>query len=299
MILGMDFLSDSATFSPAPGVFDTISSITLENSVVDELYGSKDTSAFGGTPPDTWTSDTVVNAHFEGDLIGGSLDYKVDELSAMKLKRREKATPGKLENEWATLAVYPIEKKEDLAFEYVDRLARASDYEYAVVPVVGDIEQNYTVTEVRSEFDGLVVADTHESYQSVADVGIDSVSQNRASSVVTVLGNKYPYIQYNGMANYQSGTAHGLFVEIDWKEKRFKVETGYQYRDALLKFLTNGQPKIIKYSDGRMWLADIVDAPTLSPGNHPYQVSCSFNFVEIGDANSKRDLYDNGFISEV
>ena len=53
-----------------------------------------------------------------------------------------------------------------------------------------------------------------------------------------------------------------------------------------MHFLTNGQPKILKSFDGRIWMVDITGDPTATVQNHPDQVSISFNFTEIGDTYS-------------
>lgn len=289
-LLGLDFYVDDSAFIPAPVIFDDMNSVTVQNSTVDELYVTSDMSRYNETTPSTWETSTVIHAHFDGNLLGGNLAYKAEEITAMRLKRRKVGT-----FEWLPIYEQPIYGAEDFSFTYIDRFAAVGEYEYCLVPVMGTLEQNYMTAAVNSDFDGIIICDSLASYQTVANLGVSSVVQNRPSSVVTTLENRYPYVNYLGSANYQSGSVNGFFVEIDWKEKRFRIEEGHQYRNELLAFLTDGQAKILKTSDGRIWMVNIVDSPTLSAGEHPHIVDCSFEFVEVGDVNDANDMYENGF----
>ena len=190
---------------------------------------------------------------------------------------------------------FPIKETSDFTFTYVDRYARArTEYEYAVVPLINNVEMNYTIGTVYSDFDGIIICDSNESYQTVADESIQTVTRRNPASIIEPLDSVYPYVIHNGNTNYDTGTVQGLFVEIDWDKKVFKTKSSFMLRDTVMRFLTNGQPKILKSFDGRIWMVDITSDPTATVQNHPDQVSISFNFTEIGDTYSTTDMYNNG-----
>lgn len=165
---------------------------------------------------------------------------------------------------------------------------------HAVVPLINNVEMNYTIGTVYSDFDGIIICDSNESYQTVADESIQTVTRRNPASIIEPLDSVYPYVIYNGNTNYDTGTVQGLFVEIDWDKKVFKTKSSFMLRDTVMHFLTNGQPKILKSFDGRIWMVDITGDPTATVQNHPDQVSISFNFTEIGDTYSTTDMYNNG-----
>ena len=64
-----------------------------------------------------------------------------------------------------------------------------------------------------------------------------------------------------------------------------------------MDFLTDGRPKILKVSDGRMWLIN-VDGGSVSDneGDHWLHRMTSFNWFESGDCLNECDLYDADLI---
>jgi hypothetical protein len=69
------------------------------------------------------------------------------------------------------------------------------------------------------------------------------------------------------------------------------------YRKALMEFLNNKQPKLLKSMDGNYMLISITSTPKLSPVNslNAFVYDLSFDFVEIG--NTDYDiLVENGIV---
>ena len=64
----------------------------------------------------------------------------------------------------------------------------------------------------------------------------------------------------------------------------------------MVDWLTNGEPKILKMHDGRIWMININGNVTLDSGEHFKKVRVGFEFVEIGDPASTEDLYNNDFV---
>ena len=292
-LLGFSTYSGADSMTPLPPKTYQITSVRLENGAYDDLLFTTNVVDFGKPIKDEWGNHTVIYAKFDNNLRAGNLAYRADTVSMVRVKRREQGESM----DWITIKEVPITGVEDFSFVFVDRYARArTNYEYAVVPIINNIEMEYTIGTVYSNFDGIIVCDKENTYQTVADESIQSITRRNPSNIAETLDSKYPYVFYNGNTNYDTGSVQGLFVEIDWDRKIFKTASSFKYRDRVLAFLTNHEPKILKSFDGRIWMVDITGDPTAAVQNHPDQVSISFNFTEIGDVNSTNDMYYNGFI---
>lgn len=291
-LLGMSMYTDSKSMITMPPRREKITYIKLGNGAFCDLLFTGNVVQFEKPISTNWDNNTILHAKFNNDLKAGNLDYSTETISIVRIKRREKRENAT----WVTIKEIPITKTEDFSFTYVDRYARArTEYEYAVVPVMNNVELDYTIGNVYSNFDGIVVCDKEESYQTVADESVPTASRRNPFGQVEPLDSKFPYIFFNGNTNYDTGTAQGLFVEIDWDRRQFKTSSGARYREKVKAFLTNGKPKILKCMDGRIWMIDVTSDPSETVQNHPDQVSISFNFTEIGDVTSTRDMYLNDF----
>lgn len=290
-LLGYSLYEGADSLTPLPPKQLNGTNVKLENGAFDELAFSTNIVRFGQPIVNTWESDTILHAKFDNNLRGGNLAYRADTVSMVRVKRREQGESMG----WVTIKEVPITKIEDFTFTYIDKYARArTNYEYAVVPVINNIEMEYTIGTVYSVFDGIIICDKENSFQTIADESIPSITKRNPSSTAETLDGKYPYVFFNGNTNYETGSVQGLFVEIDWDRKVFKTASSFKYRDRLMAFLTNHKPKILKCFDGRIWMIDVTSDPTATVQNHPDQILTSFNFTEIGDVNSTSDMYYNG-----
>lgn len=291
-LLGMSMYTDSKSMIPMPPPSANITSIKLENGAFDDMLFTNNVVQFEAPIGTEWDNHTIMHARFNNNLTAGNLNYSTEMISLVRIKRREKGENAS----WVTIKEVPITKTEDFSFTYIDRYARSrTEYEYAVVPVMNNIELDYTIGNVYSNFDGIVICDKEESYQAVADESVPTANRRNPYSLAEPLDSKFPFVFFNGNTNYETGSVQGLFVEIDWDKHQFKTSSGARYREKVKAFLTNRKPKILKCMDGRIWMIDVTSDPTESVQNHPDQVSISFNFTEIGDVASTRDMYFNNF----
>ena len=53
----------------------------------------------------------------------------------------------------------------------------------------------------------------------------------------------------------------------------------------------NKKAKILKLDNGTTKLIRVVGQPTIGDGGHPELKTISFDFVEVGDTESEKDLY--------
>lgn len=172
------------------------------------------------------------------------------------------------------------------------------EYEYALVPITGDVEGNYLTISATSQFDGAFITDGTDIYKFYADVSYGNFQQVQKVNAHEPFGRKYPVIVSNGATDYMSGSLSGMVLAGDYlrtgkiDRRAIAVE-----RDTLLKFLTNKKPKILKDWNGNMWMVAIIDNPSVTyyDGSGMGLMSVGITFMEIGSATDANDLAKYGF----
>ena len=270
---------------------------TISNGVYDEIYITKDPDEFKQDPKD-WNDNTLIFVDFNNqDTSGGNMPYVLSNIAYFRLKRREVGT-----FEWTGLYEHYFTDINDINFVYIDRYAKGNntEYEYCIAPVSSEgIEQTYNTVKVVSSFDGAVICDKETSYHILLEPAVDSTTRNREGTVVITMNNKYPFVFYGSNANYYSGEFSGVAIDYNVEgtlEDYFLPDDSVEFRDKLVDWLTNGEPKILKMYDGRIWMVNINGNVTLDNSDHYKKVRVSFEFVEVGDPASTEDLYDNNFV---
>lgn len=295
IFLGRTFCSARNTIDCTSTNVAKVNLFTIKNGIYDDLYLSKNASrAYITTIPATWDFDTLLYATFQNALNGGNVNFTLDQVSSVRVKRRKKNT-----FDWITLFEIPIASEADFHFEKFDKYVRSNiEYEYLVTPVLNGIEGTSFSNSVLSEFEGIFIIEKERAFKTILEVQIQS-QKNRPNAIVNTIDRKYPFVISNGMNNYNSGSMSGMFAEIDFNTGEYNTKDGWQYREQLMDFLQNGESKILKNDDGRMWLVAIVGDPSEQVDGHRYKVITSFDWVEVGDSESNQDLYDNNFIDVV
>lgn len=287
---GADHCADTT-----PSHIQDIKKVEILNSIVDTFYLSKNTVAREDTAiPDknAWDFDTILHAEFHGNLLAGNVDFTADQVECIRLKRREKGAYS-----WLTLDNILISSNADLHFERSDRLARGdTDYEYALIPIMsGDIEGNYNINSVRSEFEALWFMERDTAFPAHLNMDV-STEQIFSTSIVTTLGRKHPFVNRYGESNYTRGTVNATFIPFNDTICNYDFNRAVRYREEVSQFLTDGITKIIKHWDGRIWLASIVESIPLSENGHYKNPIQGITFVTVGDPDSIADLYDANLI---
>lgn len=209
--LGHSFCSGRHCADTAPANLPKLKRVRAQNCLIDTLYLTKDCSdKTGQSIPavSDWDFDTLLNARFEGNLLGGNVNFTADQIRCIRIKRAEADS-----YRWLTLFEIPIDSNDDLSFTRVDRTARGSQkYKYALVPVWNDnIEGNYNVNTVVSDFDGVWIAEKDTSVHALLNLEVNT-TRNIVTSTVTPLGRKYPYVNQYGDTNYTSGELEATFI---------------------------------------------------------------------------------------
>lgn len=242
-----------------------------------------------------WDDNTLLHSKFDGNLNAGNFDFGSYKVNKLKLKRKRVD-----EYEWQTIYEKDLTSLSSFACSFDDFYACSGTwYDYAVVTVNTeeeiDVETNYITTRVYSDFDGIGIADAEQIYytrancKSEADPNFPSLTQN-------TLGERKPYVLHNGENNYYTGSAEGIFVEVDKINKVGKFEHIYQFNIEFNKFLTNGKPKVLKDMFGRRWLIEISDNPTSKTQNHEYDLVTTIPWTEVGDVDDDKTMKEMGLI---
>lgn len=291
---GITFSGGQHTLDPTPTHVDTFESLRIENGVFDDLYLTEDsTLEYTTTIPTTWDVNTVLHALFDGTLYGGNINLVLSETSAIRIKRREINS-----YKWITLYERTINSEDDFDFEFFDRYARANkEYEYAVVPVMANIEGVPVAGgTIKSRFEGVYILNKESIFGAILNIKKSESQKVAQRQSIQTMNSKYPFHIQNGKSNYYSGSTSGFFVERNLDTCDFDIAGGYEYRKNLMDFLNDGTSKILKYDDGRMMLIGITGTPTETDGGHEDMISTTFTWEEIGDCESSNDLYDHGLI---
>ena len=294
---GSLFCGGNYSLDSSPTKANAETSVTVNNCEADELlvtgeiltYNPADTSI-----PQGWDYYTVMHALFDGTLLAGNIDFYVENVDFFRIKRRKYGDIN-----WLNLHEFIITDPSNLNIDYIDMSPRsATRYSYSVVPVIGGNEGSLYSNDITTDFKGLSVCDKSRVYNAYLDIDL-SQNRNRPSSVIPVVNRRYPFVISNGASNYDSGNVSALFAPFDAETCTWDFSSGHQFRDGLKDFFFDGNPNIIKYEDGRMWLAAVSSAQvTDSEDGHPFKVHTSFEFTEIGNCDSEEDLRSNGIIGD-
>lgn len=284
--------TDKNTVTLTPTHLNNITYIRLANGLYDCLYITKETKSEPSMEcPDKWDFDTIFHADFSDSTNAGNVDWNLKTVSHLLIKRRDVE-----KFKWITIAV-----KEVLTLKDFDEGLRGNDYtnashieyEYAVVPVYHGQEGFFYSTLVDSIFhDIFLVEKNHIAGTPSSDAFCDT-TRRIPSSINETINNRYPTYIRNTKSNYDKGTCKGKFIELDEEKCDLIVEDALRipYQRKLMDFIADGMPKILKHFDGRIWLMTVTGDPTDTADTVYNNRDISFEWAEIGNYESERDLY--------
>lgn len=291
MFLGTTFFSGNLSIPVTATDVNNITYVELDNGMFDDLYITKETTS---DPSDgivsTWDFDTMLNADFDEDTSAGNVNFTVETVSQLVVRRRELNT-----FDWTTVCIQEINNVDDFNFDGIDRLARGgTTYQYAVIPYLNRAAGSYNTHTVTSEFDRIILTEKDTSWSMFMTDGFCDTTRNIVGNHNELLNRKYPIFYSNSIANYDTGSCTGTFVELDEETCTFNYDTMYKYQHDLMDYITDGKPKVLKHFDGRIWLIQVTPSPTDSAQDVYNNRSITFDWVEIGDYKNDEDLYNAG-----
>ena len=301
--VGYNFCGDANALDPMPTMIRNIIYTRLQNGIFDHFNATADTDFdYTNVQPTDWDFNTIMDCNFNGNVNAGNLEQITADITAVKVKRRIKGT-----FDWMTIKVVEITKPEDFIFTFNDTTtASGVEYEYAYVPLMANtegaiVEGEYNIQEILSKFDGVFICDIDTVFKFYTNVTYGSTDQVHQAGTYTALGRKYPIIISNGLVDYKQGSIEGDVLPPNYlTDKIFDRKVIVQQREALLKFLNNKKPKVIKDWNGNQWLVYFAANPTVSYADNSAMGwnKVSAEWTEIGDPNNKQDMYENGMIPE-
>lgn len=294
--IGYNFCGDGNSADPTPTGVDNITKTRLSNGIFDHFNMSRNvTFDYNSVEPVEWDIDTLINANFNGNIDGGNVEASISNTTSVRIKRRVKGT-----FDWITIKEVPISKLEDLSFVITDNLATYdTEYEYAFVPLVGENEGNYIINSIMSKFQGVFICDAETVFKFSAGVEYSNNQANQEIGVFQPYNRQYPIIVSNSVLNYKSGSIGGWILPDNFDQNRaIDRKAITKEKEVLLTFLMNKKPKMIKDMNGNKWLVFFTGNPSLSYDNNYGQgmVKVNAEWTEIGDSESKDDLYEAGMI---
>lgn len=295
-LLGYNFCSDGNALDPMPTSVNNITTTTIQNGIYDHFYAGYDVvSDYSHALPTAWDFNTIMDCNFEDNISAGNIDDLTSNVSGIKIKRREKGT-----FDWTTIKEITVTSIDDLSFIFTDNLAsNYTQYEYAYVPITGQTEGSYTVSEVYSKFKGVFICDVNTIYKFYADIEYGSTDSVQKIGTYEPFGRKYPVMVSNGLLGYDTGTVSALIVPKNFtKTHEFDRQAITKERNTLFKWLTNKKPKILKDWNGFFTICIVTGNPqTDYESNYSMGIQrMTAEWTQTGDPKEKADLYANGLI---
>ncbi len=294
IFLGYNFLQDRYCWQPVPTNLVNIEDIIIKNGIYDHFNITKDVEfPYITTYPTGWDLQTQLDADFNGNINAGNIDYVVTQISNIKIKRRKKGT-----FDWYTLYNVPVTDPNDIDFVRYDFLAQNdTEYEYAVVPVIGNVEGEYSMNSITSQFYGIFVTDGQSSYKFKENASYANNERVHLTATYEPYGSKYPIVVSNGQLSYNKGSVGGSIIMFTDNEQLDRKATVERLK-AIEDFLTTPSAKILKDFNGNIWLVTLSDN---LPVTYFTEVGMGFarvdfNWSEIGDPDSGKDLYNSNLI---
>ena len=299
MICGYDFCKDENTLNPTPLSSSNYNFTMLKNGIFSHWYVTNDAEyPYSSDEPTVWDYLTIMNANLNGNLQAGNISLLGDDIEGIKIKRR------KIDSyDWITLKYIPVDELfESTTFSFNDYLNQNDTiYEYAFVPIINGVEENYITNTIASKFEGVFICDSEIIYKFYNGVQYGSLERVQKIGVLEPFGSKYPVVVSNGMINYSKSSLKGTILNNDFENSHIiRRKEIVEKRETLLNFFTNKKAKILKDWNGNFWLMIIVDSPSVEfVNNYGMGISnISANWIEIGDPYNQQDLYNTGLLIE-
>ena len=282
-------------YRPQEGVY--ITDYITKNSVVDDVYITRNVNEEFTTDIPTWTAGTVFHASMNGNLSAGNIEYITENISNIKIKRR---TVGELD--WITVYNQVVTQPIDLNFNIQDSFVPSGkDYEYAIVPCINNTEQVYYTSQVHSYFDGVFVSELDRPAHLMNFMKLYSnVSYNQDNitqdiGILKPFNQVYPTIIQNSKTNFRSLTVSGDILDNDYG---FNPNEINDIKDKWMTFLTNGKIKFVKDWNGDIIMGKITTPPSFTYKNNTSMIIPTISFVitEQGKYNNIDDLRRNGYL---
>lgn len=281
---------------------------TLQNAVVNEFYVTRNLTQGKLSSFPEWDNATVMLCDFNNTIIAGNVTWLLGSMDKIKLKRKR---VNDTTNNWVTLWEKDIETPYDLTFAYRDYYVPSNDkYVYAMIPCVGNDEQEYFYSKIDTKFNGLFISDKDQTLKLLSNYGITNAQDIMLIGTVQPYQSRYPVIIRNPYTKYRSVTLQGDVLGLNYNADDDNcVQTNFDLTDETRldivleaeewsKFLCNGKTKIIRDWNGNIMMAQVTTPPSRSYGQDSgnSKPTMSFGVTEVGQYNNQSDLFKHGLV---
>lgn len=297
--LGYNFVQDGNSLDIAPTSVNNVTTVQVQNGIFDHFHLTNNvTNDYSPIKNTEWAYLDIIVANFDNNINGGNVDFLLQYLTAIKVKRRIKGTFN-----WVTLKTVTVKAFEDLNFAFNDYIAaNNTDYEYALVPILNGAEGDYITNSITSQFKGVFICEKDSIYKFYAGVSYGTGKRVKKIGVFEPYGSKYPIIVANAKTNYYSNSISFTVLPLDYEENR--IMDRYEINkltEEILNYITDNKAKIIKDWNNSIHLVYPSSEPNITYDNNwgMGKVDISFDYVEVGDANNEKDLMEFGLVEPV
>lgn len=294
--IGLSAFAGQDCLNPTPAQVNDIKTARVTNAIFDQFSVTKNVSEpFNVSLPTVWDYDTIMDATFNGNIKAGNVEFALNQITEVKIKRRVRGT-----FDWLTLKSVPIHSVSDLSFAFEDRTnTHGVEYEYAFVPVLNNAEGDYIINSIMSDLEGVFIGDADTCYRFLYDVQYGTNARKVNVGTFQPLGRKYPIVISNGLLSYDTGSISGIVLDDEFENTGIIDSAKTNEKKRKLKdFLADKKPKILRDWTGAKWLVAITDDIQISYAESSglRVPSMTITWTEIGNADDQNDLYYNGII---
>lgn len=292
------FCGEVNSVACTPTTIEPIKNVTLSNAWFNDIRMTRNVEEeISENVYDGWDYDTVMHAKFEGDTHAGNVAWDIERVSYLIIKRK-KTTDYK----WTTIDYKDVVLETDVNeynIEGTDITATPGyEYQYAVVAIVDNVENEYSIEKIDIKCHGIVIGDSTALYYTyLTDLFLDNVSVT-PNSVVDTMYDIYPTIVRNTSANYEQVTVNAEFVPYDdpcvlnFEDDVLRT----RYNKEVKLFLRNGYTKLLKAENGQIWMGYVTTPPSDSADGSYRVRKVTFTLTETGNPDSEKCLYKAGII---
>ena len=294
--VGLSAFAGQDCLNPTPAQVDDIKTTRVTNAIFDQFSATKNVSEpFDVSLPTVWDYDTIMDATFDGTIDAGNVEFALNQITEVKIKRRVRGM-----FDWLTLKTIPIQSVSDLSFAFEDRTnTHGVEYEYAFVPVLNNAEGDYIINSILSDLEGVFIGDADTCYRFLYDVQYGTNARKVNVGTFQPLGRKYPIVISNGLLSYDTGSISGIVLDDEFEKTGIINSAKTNEKKRKLKdFLADKKPKILRDWTGAKWLVAITNDIQISYAESSglRVPSMTITWTEIGDADNQNDLYYNGIV---
>lgn len=297
MIIGYDFYSlEEGCVYDTPVCTEDIDELELGQGVYDHVYVTLDVKTDDSVnKPTKWTTQTVMDAKFQGNLEAGSITSEGFKVTHILLYRTVFGL-----NEWDAIGRFKYDENMNY-YSYTDRYVKNETvYQYAIVPVSNHILGDRLESDlVKASYDGIFITDRLRNRRLEYDVDLGEVMHNTNMSIANPVNGRYPIVTF-GNSNYRTGTLSVLPLSnqtISLYGQGIDATAEQVNRDAWMEFINNGKAKVLRLSNGVIMLIATHETSLYHRQELNDLADLSFSYVEIGELNFK-SLVDNDLISD-